>query len=98
MSAWKTVVGLEVHAELETASKMFSGCPVVDSVEAAPNSAVDPLSLGMPGTLPVINMQAMEYGIMVGLALTLRDTADQSVRAEKLFLSRFAQGLPDQPI
>ena len=69
MSEWKTVIGLEVHAELETASKMFSPCPVVDSVEAEPNSAVDPLSLGMPGTLPVINMQAMEYGIMVGLAL-----------------------------
>ena len=60
---------LGVHAELETSSKMFSRCPVVDSVEAAPNSAVDALSLGMPGTLPVINMQAMEYGIMVGLAL-----------------------------
>lgn len=69
MSEWKTVIGLEVHAELETASKMFSRCPVVDSVEADPNSAVDPLSLGMPGTLPVINMQAMEFGIMVGLAL-----------------------------
>ena len=69
MSEWKTVIGLEVHAELETESKMFSSCPVVDSVEAAPNSAVDYLSLGMPGTLPVINMQAMEYGIMVGLAL-----------------------------
>ncbi len=69
MSEWKTVIGLEVHAELETASKMFSPCPVVDSVEADPNSAVDPLSLGMPGTLPVINIQAMEYGIMVGLAL-----------------------------
>ena len=69
MSQWKTVIGLEVHAELETESKMFSPCPVVDSVQADPNSAVDPLSLGMPGTLPVINMQAMEYGIMVGLAL-----------------------------
>lgn len=69
MSKWKTVIGLEVHAEMETKSKMFSPCPVVDSVEADPNSAVDPLSLGMPGTLPVINMQAMEYGIMVGLAL-----------------------------
>ncbi|MCY4063724.1 MAG: Asp-tRNA(Asn)/Glu-tRNA(Gln) amidotransferase subunit GatB [Chloroflexi bacterium] len=69
MSEWKTVIGLEVHAELETESKMFSSCPVVDSVEAEPNTAVDPLSLGMPGTLPVINMQAMEYGIMVGLAL-----------------------------
>ena len=69
MSEWKTVIGLEVHAEMETESKMFSSCPVVDSVEAEPNSAVDPLSLGMPGVLPVINMQAMEYGIMVGLAL-----------------------------
>ncbi len=69
MSEWKTVIGLEVHAEMETGSKMFSSCPVVDSVEAAPNSAVDTLSLGMPGTLPVINRQAMEYGIMVGLAL-----------------------------
>lgn len=69
MSEWKTVIGLEVHAEMETESKMFSSCPVVDSVEAEPNSAVDALSLGMPGTLPVINMQAMEYGIMVGLAL-----------------------------
>jgi len=48
---------------------MFSACPVVDSVEAAPNTAVDVLSLGMPGTLPVINRQAMAYGIMVGLAL-----------------------------
>ena len=69
MSEWKTVIGLEVHAEMETASKMFSSCPVVDSVAAEPNSAVDALSLGMPGTLPVINRQAMEYGIMVGLAL-----------------------------
>jgi len=69
MSEWKIVIGLEVHAEMETESKMFSACPVVDSVEAHPNAAVDPLSLGMPGTLPVINRQAMEYGIMVGLAL-----------------------------
>ena len=69
MSDWKTVIGLEVHAEMATQSKMFSPCPVVDSVEADPNTAVDPLSLGMPGTLPVINRQAMEYGIMVGLAL-----------------------------
>lgn len=69
MSDWKTIVGLEVHAELLTASKMFSACPVVDSVEAPPNTAVDPLSLGMPGTLPVVNAQAVEYGMMVGLAL-----------------------------
>jgi aspartyl-tRNA(Asn)/glutamyl-tRNA(Gln) amidotransferase subunit B len=69
MSNWKTIIGLEVHAEMLTETKMFSACPVVDSVEAPPNTAVDPLSLGMPGTLPVINQQAMEYGMMVGLAL-----------------------------
>lgn len=69
MSDWQTIVGLEVHAEMLTETKMFSACPVVDSVEAPPNSAVDALSLGMPGTLPVINMQAMEYGMMVALAL-----------------------------
>jgi aspartyl-tRNA(Asn)/glutamyl-tRNA(Gln) amidotransferase subunit B len=69
MTDWKPVVGLEIHAELLTESKMFSACPVVDSVEAAPNTAVDPLSLGMPGTLPVINMKAVQFGMMVGLAL-----------------------------
>lgn len=69
MSDWKTIIGLEVHAEMLTETKMFSACPVVDSVEAPPNSATDPLSLGMPGTLPVINRRAMEYGMMVGLAL-----------------------------
>src|SRR5687768_5454715 len=69
MSDWKAIVGLEVHAELMTESKMFSACPVVDSVEAAPNTAVDPVSLGLPGTLPVMNLQAIEYAMMVGLAL-----------------------------
>lgn len=69
MTDWKPIIGLEVHAELLTESKMFSSAPVVDSVEAAPNSAVDPVSLGLPGTLPVINFQAVEYAMMVGLAL-----------------------------
>lgn len=69
MSDWKPIIGLEIHAELLTASKMFSACPVVDSVTAAPNTAVDPVSLGLPGTLPVINMKAVEYAMMVGLAL-----------------------------
>jgi aspartyl-tRNA(Asn)/glutamyl-tRNA(Gln) amidotransferase subunit B len=69
MSDWKPIVGLEIHAELLTESKMFSACPVVDSVEAPPNTAVDALSLGLPGTLPVVNKRAVEFGTMVGLAL-----------------------------
>ncbi len=69
MSDWTPIVGLEIHAELMTRSKMFSSAPVVDSVTAPPNTAVDPVSLGLPGTLPVINEAAVEMAMMVGLAL-----------------------------
>ncbi len=66
---FEPVIGLEVHVELATASKMFCGCAVVDSVEAEPNTAVCPVCSGMPGALPVANEKAIEYSIRVGLAL-----------------------------
>ncbi|WP_420629813.1 Asp-tRNA(Asn)/Glu-tRNA(Gln) amidotransferase subunit GatB [Candidatus Leptofilum sp.] len=69
MTQYEPVIGLEIHAELMTESKMFSKAKVVDSVEAAPNTAVSPLCLGMPGTLPVINQKAVEYALRVALAL-----------------------------
>lgn len=69
MTDYEPVIGLEVHAELLTNSKMFCGCRVVDSVEAPPNTAVCPVCLGMPGTLPVINRRAVEYAMRVALAL-----------------------------
>lgn len=69
MSKYEPVIGLEIHAELMTNSKMFCGCQVVDSVEADPNTAVCPVCLGMPGMLPVINKQAVEYALRVALAL-----------------------------
>lgn len=69
MSRYEPVIGLEVHAELMTRSKMFCGCRVVDSVTAPPNSAVCPVCLGMPGTLPVINRQALLFALTVALAL-----------------------------
>jgi aspartyl-tRNA(Asn)/glutamyl-tRNA(Gln) amidotransferase subunit B len=69
MSEWTPIVGLEIHAEILTGSKMFSPCPVVDSVTAPPNTAVDAVSLGLPGTLPVINRRALELALSVGLAL-----------------------------
>ncbi|MFZ1399710.1 MAG: Asp-tRNA(Asn)/Glu-tRNA(Gln) amidotransferase subunit GatB [Candidatus Promineifilaceae bacterium] len=69
MTEYEPVIGLEMHAELMTESKMFSKAKVVDSVEAAPNTAVSPLCLGMPGTLPVINQKAVEYALRVALAL-----------------------------
>jgi aspartyl-tRNA(Asn)/glutamyl-tRNA(Gln) amidotransferase subunit B len=66
---YEPVIGLEIHAELLTESKMFCGCPVVDSVTAAPNTAVCPVCLGMPGMLPVINRRAVEFALRVALAL-----------------------------
>jgi aspartyl-tRNA(Asn)/glutamyl-tRNA(Gln) amidotransferase subunit B len=66
---YEPVIGLEVHAELRTRSKMFCGCAVVDSVSAPPNTAVCPVCTGMPGSLPVVNRMAVEYGIRVALAL-----------------------------
>ena len=69
MINYEPVIGLEVHAEMMTESKMFCGCRVVDSVEAAPNTAVCPVCLGMPGMLPVINRRAMEFAMRVALAL-----------------------------
>ena len=66
---YEAVIGLEVHAELLTQSKMFCGCRVVTSEAAAPNSVVCPVCSGMPGVLPVINRQAVRYTIMTGLAL-----------------------------
>ncbi len=66
---YEPVIGLEVHAELQTRAKMFCGCPIVDSTTAQPNTAVCPVCAGMPGTLPVTNAQAVEYALRVALAL-----------------------------
>jgi aspartyl-tRNA(Asn)/glutamyl-tRNA(Gln) amidotransferase subunit B len=66
---YEPVIGLEVHAELETESKMFCACPVVDSTLAEPNIAVCPVCAGMPGVLPVVNQRAVEFALRVALAL-----------------------------
>jgi aspartyl-tRNA(Asn)/glutamyl-tRNA(Gln) amidotransferase subunit B len=76
------VIGLEVHAELQTRSKMFCGCGVVDSTSAQPNSAVCEICTGQPGTLPVINRQAVEFALRVALALDCQ-VAERSVFARK---------------
>ncbi len=66
---YQPVIGLEVHAELATSTKMFCSCRVVDTTVSEPNTSVCPVCAGMPGTLPVLNRQAVEYGIKVALAL-----------------------------
>ena len=66
---YEPVIGLEVHAELLTRSKMFCGCAVVDSTTAKPNRHICPVCTGQPGALPVLNKKAVELAVRVGLAL-----------------------------
>ncbi len=67
---YKVVVGLEIHVQLCTKSKMFCGCAV--EFGAAPNSKVCPVCLGMPGVLPVMNKQAIEYAVLTAFALNCK--------------------------
>ena len=65
---YEVVIGLEVHAQLLTQSKMFCSCSAAYQ-DAAPNTVVCPVCMGMPGVLPVINRKAVEHVIRTGLAL-----------------------------
>ncbi|MBN1522662.1 MAG: Asp-tRNA(Asn)/Glu-tRNA(Gln) amidotransferase subunit GatB [Candidatus Aureabacteria bacterium] len=67
MSKWETVIGLEVHVQLSTQSKLFCNCSTAFGLEA--NSSVCPVCLGMPGVLPVMNRKAVELALLTGLAL-----------------------------
>jgi aspartyl-tRNA(Asn)/glutamyl-tRNA(Gln) amidotransferase subunit B len=82
MGEYEPIIGLEVHAELLTQSKMFCGCAVVDSTISPPNSSVCEICTGMPGTLPVINRKAVEFALRVALALHC-EVAETSVFARK---------------
>src|SRR5204863_5555034 len=64
MSDWETVIGLEVHCELSTATKLFCGCRNAFGDE--PNTNVCPVCLGLPGSLPVLNRRAVEFAMRLG--------------------------------
>jgi len=78
---YDAIIGLEIHAELKTKSKMFCACPLRhsggeasdnDAENKAPNTTVCPICMGHPGTLPVANKQAIEWTILTGLALNCK--------------------------
>ena len=68
MITYETIIGLEVHAQLQTQSKMFCGCSA-DYASASPNTHVCPVCMALPGVLPVINRAAVEKTILAGLTL-----------------------------
>ena len=88
MSAYETVIGLEVHVHLCTKSKLFCSCPTTFGVE--PNTNVCEVCAGMPGVLPVLNQTAVEYATRAGLALDCTINND-SVFARKNYF------YPDMP-
>jgi aspartyl-tRNA(Asn)/glutamyl-tRNA(Gln) amidotransferase subunit B len=65
--AYEPVIGLEIHVQLRTRTKMFCGCEL--SFGEPPNTRTCPVCLGLPGTLPVVNAEAVHYGLTIGLAL-----------------------------
>jgi len=69
---WETVIGLEVHAELSTKSKIFCGCSA--AYGGGPNTHVCPVCSGMPGALPVLNRTVLEYAMRLGIALNCEIT------------------------
>ena len=86
--SWEIVVGLEVHVELATATKLFCSCP--NEFGADPNTHVCPVCLGLPGSLPVLNEKAVELALRVGEALHF-DVPAQSVFHRKNYF------YPDMP-
>ena len=64
---YEPVIGLEIHVQLSTRTKMFCGCEL--SFGEQPNTRTCPVCLGLPGTLPVVNAEAVHFGLMIGLAL-----------------------------
>jgi aspartyl-tRNA(Asn)/glutamyl-tRNA(Gln) amidotransferase subunit B len=64
---YEPVIGLEIHVQLKTQTKMFCGCEL--SFGEQPNTRTCPVCLGLPGTLPVVNAEAIHFGLMIGMAL-----------------------------
>ncbi len=76
MSDYEAVIGLEIHVQLATKTKMFCSCAL--SFGEPPNTLTCPVCLGLPGTLPVVNEKAIHYGLMMGLAVG-SEIADRSI-------------------
>ncbi|MBI3626838.1 Asp-tRNA(Asn)/Glu-tRNA(Gln) amidotransferase subunit GatB [Candidatus Uhrbacteria bacterium] len=82
---YETIIGLEIHIRPKTKTKMFCGCDNVVEDNATPNSAICPICLGHPGTLPVVNKTAVELGTMMALALNCKIPAESKFDRKNYF-------------
>src|SRR2546423_444175 len=81
---YEVTIGLEIHAQILTDSKMFCGCSA-DYANAEPNTHVCPVCLGLPGALPVANRHAIERAALTGLALNCRIQSDNLISRKNYF-------------
>ena len=95
MTEYEAVIGLEVHAELKTNSKIFCFCTT--EFGGKPNTHVCPICLGLPGTLPVLNEKVVDLAIKAGLALNC-EIAEFSKFDRRLLLSRPPKELSNIPV
>ena len=82
--AYEPVIGLEIHVQLRTQTKMFCGCAL--SFGEEPNTRTCPICLGHPGVLPVINAEAVHYALMIGMALECEIADDFRAAFERVDL------------
>ena len=87
---FEPVIGLEIHVELKTKSKMFSNGPVLFGAE--PNTLVVPLDMGFPGTMPVVNKEAVIYAIRVSNALHMKIDHELHFDRKNYFYSDLPKG------
>src|ERR687890_1466047 len=88
MTEFEPVIGLEIHVQLGTNTKMFCSCAL--GFGEPPNTRTCPVCLGLPGALPVVNAKAIEYGLLIGLAVG-SELADRSIFHRKNYF------YPDNP-
>jgi len=98
--AWEAVIGLETHVQLGTASKIFS--PASTAFGDNPNTHIDPVVCGLPGTLPVLNLKVLEYAVKAALALNLKVAAHSKFDRKQYFYPDLPKNYQisqfDQPI
>jgi aspartyl-tRNA(Asn)/glutamyl-tRNA(Gln) amidotransferase subunit B len=88
--SWEVVIGLEVHVQINTKTKAFCGCPTTFGAE--PNTQTCPVCLGMPGQLPVLNMEAVDKSVLTGLAINAHINLESKFDRKNYFYPDLPKG------